>query len=154
MNLKTKFKTMFITKILPTLLLTYGIFAQGSGLEEIDLIAYIRLTTMDWDGLEPGVYHLVYLTENDGITEPIALHNVTNDPITFIDDHPITLIYGIDETVSRLKSYGLEPVEGVRYRDIFDHEFDIGINFDLLNTLPMGNSKYLEKIRNWRTNSD
>lgn len=141
-------------KILPTLLLAYGSFAQGSGFEEIDLIAYIWCTTMHWDSPQPGVYNMVYLTENDGITEPIALHNITDDPITFIDDHPITLIYNIDETVSRIKSYGLEPVEGVKYREIFDHKFNHGINCDLLNALPMGDSKYLEKIRNWRTNSD
>lgn len=127
------------TKILPIWLLTFGGFAQG--FEEIDLIAYIKSTTVDLRSPEfaPGVFYMVYLTENDGNTEPIAL-----------DDHitdQVTLIFDIDETVSRIKSYGLEPVEGVRYREIYSDEFEVGIDFDLLKTLPMGTSKYLEKIR-------
>lgn len=105
------------------------------------MIAYIKSTTVDLRSPEfaPGVFYMVYLTENDGNTEPIAL-----------DDHitdQVTLIFDIDETVSRIKSYGLEPVEGVRYREIYSDEFEVGIDFDLLKTLPMGTSKYLEKIR-------
>lgn len=131
---------MFFTKNFPILLLTFGGFAQG--FEEIDLIAYIKSTTVYLRSPEfaPGVFYMVYLTEKDGNTEPIALDNHITDQVT--------LIYDIDETVSRIQSYGLDPVEGVRYREIYNDEFEVGIDFDLLNTLPMGISKYFEKIRN------
>lgn len=121
------------------MLFTLGRIPQVACFEEIDLIAYIKSTTvtLQTPQFSPGVFYMVYLTEA-GNTEPIALDNYNNNQTT--------LIYGVNETVSRIISYGLEPVDGVKYHDIYSDESPVKVNFDIFDNLPMGTSKYFEKV--------
>lgn len=102
--------------------------------EEEDLKAYVLATSviLKTPQHSPGVLYLIYVNET-GDEERIAL-----------DDHrtnEITLLYDVDETVRRLKLYGLEPVEGVSYREYSEAEKPWEIDIDF------GNAKYMERLK-------
>lgn len=102
--------------------------------EEEGIKAYIWATsvTLRSPQHEPGVFYFVYLTET-GNTDPIALDDIRNDKVT--------LLYDVDETLKRLRLYGLEPLEGVRYREYRETEKPWELDLDF------GDSKYLEMVK-------
>lgn len=107
--------------------------------EEEDIKAYVLATSviLKTPQHSPGVLYLIYVNEM-GDSERIAL-----------DDHrtnEITLLYDVDETVRRLKQYGLEPVEGVRYREWSEAEKPWELNIDV------GNAKYMERLKRFQEN--